>query len=128
MKLQTSLLAFALSVASALPLAAQVSWEGSASGPAGGSVSVTGSGGYDPATGRNKTSVYTTGNGETVTRSRSADCIANGNGTANCSKTVEGGRGTRIVERGIGGGQASKSVTRIGPNGGTSSRWINITR
>ena len=126
MHLTFAITTLALALTLSLPAVAQTTWQGGASGSNGRSVAVSGAAKYDPATGRSRSSTVTTGNGASVTRSTTADCAANGDGTASCSRSTGMGNATRSAERSFGNGATSTTVTRR--SGNTASRWISVTR
>lgn len=125
-------LALAATLALAGLAAAQsVTYGGSVEGANGRGATVTGSGSYDPATGRSRSATVTTNNGTTVTRDVTADCQRNGSGLDCARETSRSGpRGTSSgsVARSYDQGSAGTTATRTGPEGRsvTRQRWITV--
>lgn len=125
---KTSLALVTLLLALAPAAQAQVSYDATVTGPEGGTASASGSGGYDAATGRSRSTTFTNGAGNSATRSVNGDCVASGAGTVECSRNSAVNDTSRTVNRTLGDGAAGRSVSRSGANGGSATRWITITR
>jgi hypothetical protein len=109
------------------PAVAQVTYQGQVTGAGGSTVGATGSAGYDPATGRTRSTTLTNDNGGSATRNVTADCAASGMGTANCTRSSTMNGNSRTATRTLGDGQAGHSVIRQGANGRMATRWITVT-